>query len=147
VVDGAARAGARCSPAAYDAGPDAFLPAWGTGFFFAEAPTGGSDAFDLRVGPAGEFALAVTGCDVIGTSRGMARADDGGIWLLPAPGESAVYWPTDVALGDPVPNVLLTPGLDGGLVAVTEAGVSTWSAGLNCGCGEFRACGCEDPFE
>src|ERR1700690_2545693 len=147
VLDGATDVDPRCSLADYDAGPEAALPAWAMGFFYADPPTGASDAFDLRVGPGPEFELAVTGCDVIGTTRGTARADDAGVWLLPAPGESVLYWPTDLSLGDPAPHVLLAPRLDGGLIAASDAGVSSWSAGLNCGCGVFRACGCADPFQ
>jgi len=146
-LDGASIVVPRCSPVEYDAGLAAVLPAWALGFFSADPPTGGSDAFDLRVGPGPDFELAVTGCDVIGTTRGGARVDDAGVWLLPAPGESILYWPTDLSLGEPVPQVLLAPRLDGGLVAVSDAGVSSWSAGLNCGCGLFRACGCDDPFQ
>ena len=147
MLDGATDVDPRCSLADYDAGPEAALPAWAMGFFYADPPTGASDAFDLRVGPGPEFELAVTGCDVIGTTRGTARADDAGVWLLPAPGESVLYWPTDLSLGDPAPHVLLAPRLDGGLIAASDAGVSSWSAGLNCGCGVFRACGCADPFQ
>ena len=146
VFDGATDVVSPCSPPEYDAGLDAAVPAWAMGFFFADPPTGASDAFDLRVGPGPEFELTVTGCDVIGTTRGGARVDDAGVWLLPAPGESTLGWPTEVSLGEPVPDVLLLPGPDGGLVAASEAGVSSWSAGLNCGCGEFQAC-CYDPFQ
>jgi hypothetical protein len=146
LLDGATEVGPLCSPAEYDAGLEAALPAWAMGFFFAAPPTGASDAFDLRVGPGLDFELAVTGCDVGGSTRGGARVDDAGVWLLPAPGESVLYWPTDLSLGEPVPNVLLVPRLDGGLIAASDAGASSWSAGLNCGCGVLRACGCSDPF-
>jgi hypothetical protein len=70
VLDGATDVSLRCSPAEYDAGLDAALPTWAMGFFFADPPTGGSDAFDLRLGPGPEFELAVTGCDVFGTRVG-----------------------------------------------------------------------------
>jgi hypothetical protein len=145
VLDGATDVGPPCSPAEYDAGQNAALPAWAIGFFFADPPTGASDAFDLRVGPGPEFELAVTGCDWIGTSQGGARVDDAGVWLLPAPDQSILDWPNDIGL-DPVPHVLLVPRLDGGLVASSDAGVSSWSTGLNCGCGVFRTCDCTDPF-
>jgi hypothetical protein len=144
--DGAADVGPRCTPAEYDAALEAALPAWAMGFFFADPPTGGSDAFDLRLGPGLEFELAVAGCDVVGTTRGKARVDDAGVWLLPASGKSTLDWPTDLSLGDSVQHVALTSRPDGGLVAASDAGVSSWSAGLSCGCGGFRACGCEDPF-
>jgi len=140
-------AGIRCSPAEYDSGPDSNLPTWAMGFFFADPPTGASDAFDLRLGPGFEFELAVTGCDVVGTTRGAARVDDAGVWLLPMGAESTLPWPTDLSLGVQVPDVLLTPRADGGLIASSDAGVSSWSAGLNCGCGMPRACACQDPFE
>jgi hypothetical protein len=145
--DGAIDIAPRCNPAEYDAGPDASLPAWAMGFFFADPPTGRSDALDLRVGPGLEFELAITGCDLIGGGRGAARIDDAGVWLLPAAGESMLDWLNDLSLRVPVPDVLLTPRLDGGLLASSEAGVSSWSAGLNCGCGSPRACDCEDPFQ
>jgi hypothetical protein len=147
VLDGAADVAPRCSPAEYDAGLEAALPAWATGFFFAEPPTGGSDALDLRLGPGLEFELAVTGCDVVGTTRGEARVDDAGVWLLPASGKSTFDWPTDLSLGESVQRVALAPRPDGRLVATSDAGVSSWSAGLSCGCGGFRACGCDDPFQ
>lgn len=140
--------GSRCSPAEYEGGPEADLPEWATGFFFANPPTGGSDALDLRVGPGLEFELAITGCDVFGiTARGGARVDDAGVWLLPAVDASTLDWSNDISFRVPVANVLLTPRADGGLVALSDAGGSSWSAGLNCGCGMPRACGCQNPFE
>jgi hypothetical protein len=145
--DGTSDAGPPCSPAEYDAGPDAALPSWAMGFFFANPPTGGSDALDVRVGPGLEYALAITGCDVFGTWRGAARVDDAGVWLLPTVGKSTVDWVNDISFKVPVPDVLLTPRVNGGLVASSEAGVSSWSAGLNCGCGVPRRCGCQDPFD
>jgi hypothetical protein len=145
-IDGGTDVVPPCSPAEYDAGLDAALPAWALGFFFADPPTGASDAFDLRVGPGPEFELAVTGCDEIGTWRGGVAVDDAGVWLLPPPGKSTLDWPADLSL-EPVPHVLLAPGPDGGLVAASDAGVSSWSAGLNCGCGVFQACDCYDPFQ
>jgi hypothetical protein len=117
------------------------------GFFFADAPAGGADALDLAVGPGLEYALAITGCDVGGTWRGVARADDTGVWLLPAPGESTLVWFYGQALFVRVASVQLTPRVGGGLMAVSSAGISLWSPGLNCGCGKPRACGCQDPFE
>jgi hypothetical protein len=145
VLDGATDVVPPCSPLEYDAGLDAALPAWALGFFFADPPTGASDALDLRVGPGPEFELTVTGCDVIGTPRGGVGVDDAGVWLLPPPGKSTVDWPADLSF-ETVPHVLLMPGPDGGLVTASDAGVSSWSAGLNCGCGGFQACDCDDPF-
>ena len=130
----------------YDAGPHGELPPWATGFFYADPPTGGSDALDLRVGPGLQFAQAVTGCDVIGTEYGRVRVDDAGVWLLSEDGGGTIDWPTNPpSLGLPVTTVLLVPGPDGSVVASCEAGVSSWSPGLNCGCGELHAC-CYDPF-
>ena len=127
VFDGATDVVPLCSPAEYDAGLDAALPAWALGFFFADPPTGASDAFDLRVGPGPEFELTVTGCDEIGTTRGGARVDDAGVWLLPAPGESTLGWPTEVSL-EPVPDVLLAPGPNGRGASASGASIPSSSS-------------------
>jgi hypothetical protein len=131
-------------PAVYDAGPDSGLPSWATGFFYVGPPVGASDAFDLRLGPGLQFVLAVTSCDLDSWYEGTARVDDAGVWLLPAPGDSTVLWPTELSLSG-VANILLMPTGDGGLAAACDAGASVWRPGLSCGCGGYEPCRC-DPF-
>ena len=138
--DGNPTTSAVCDPPEYDAGSDGELPPWAAGFFHADPPTGGADPINLRLGPGLQFAQAIAGCGVFGNEYGRVRVDDAGVWLLPDDGGATIDWLANPSsLGLPVTDILLKPGSDGGVVAICEAGVTSWSPGLRC-CAPSETC-------